>query len=609
MSGPTVTCTELLAPARDLACGRAAIDAGADAVYIGAPRFGARANAGNPLSDIAALVEYAHHFWARVYVTVNTLLYDHELQQATDLIQQLYEMGADAIIIQDVGLLECDLPPIPLIASTQMHNNTPERVAFLEQVGFDRVILARELTLDEIHAIHRHTSIELECFVHGALCVSYSGQCYMSYAIGGRSGNRGECAQPCRRLYSLVDGAGHVIARDRHLLSLKDLSLADELEVLIDAGVRSFKIEGRLKDRAYVTNVVSHYRQRLDQVLASHGLARSSSGSSHSALVPDLAKTYNRGYTVHLLYGRQGSIASLHSPKMVGELLGKVAAVGPRSFHLDTDAELHNGDGLTYFDDTGRLTGTLVTAVDGSEVIPEGMHDIVVGTDIFRNHDHAFLSALESASVERSIAVRFRLQATDRGFSLTATDSDGNQARGEIPWDRTPARRPNAMLNTVDRQLRKTGGTVFACTDVQIDWGTVYFLPFSALNKLRRNTLARLLDERERNRPVRRRRLVHSNVSYPTRQLTYQGNVLNSRAEAFYRRHGVDTIEPAAESGLDLSGCEVMRTRYCLRYELGLCPCQGTEKHPAQPLYLVDDTGHRYRIDFDCASCEMVISI
>ncbi len=607
MNASPVTQTELLAPARDLECGRAAIDAGADAVYMGAPRFGARANAANPLSDIEALATYAHRYWARVYVTVNTLLHDHEIEQATGLIDQLYEVGVDAIIIQDVGLLECRLPPIPLIASTQMHNNTAEKVAFLEQVGFERVILARELTLDEIRAIRRQTSIELECFVHGALCVSYSGQCYMSYAIGGRSGNRGECAQPCRRPYSLVDSSGRVLARDRHLLSLKDLSLADHLAALIDAGIGSFKIEGRLKDRAYVTNVVSYYRQQLDDLLASRGLAGSSSGRSHIDLAPDLGKTFNRGYTTYFLHGRDRQMGALDSPKMVGEPLGQVAAVGPRSFHLDTDAELHNGDGLSFFDRSGTLTGTVVTSVNGTEVFPDQMQHIRVGTTIYRNHDHAFLSALEGARVERRVAVRFRLHTTERGFALTATDEDGNEATGQLDWEKVPARKPDTMLDSVDHQLSKTGGTIFACTGVQVDWEAVYFLPLSALNELRRAALDRLLAERKANRPVRHRHSVRNDVPYPTRHLTYLGNVLNGRAEAFYRRHGVVTIERAAESGLDMSGREVMRTRYCLRYELGLCLREGAGGDPRGALYLVDEAGHGYRLDFDCARCEMVV--
>jgi len=602
-----VTRTELLAPARDLECGRAAIDAGADAVYIGAPRYGARANAGNPLPDIQALVSHAHRYWARVYVTVNTLLFDHELTEATHLIDQLYDIGVDAIIIQDVGLLECELPPIPLIASTQMHNSTPEKVAFLEQVGFERVILARELTLDEIHAIRRRTTIELEFFVHSALCVSYSGQCYMSYAIGGRSGNRGECAQPCRRRYSLVDGSGRALARDRHLLSLKDLSLAHDLAALIDVGVGSFKIEGRLKDRAYVANVVSYYRQRLDEVLASRRIARSSSGQSHIDLTPDPVKTFNRGYTSHFLRGRDRDMGALDSPKMIGEPLGRVTAVGPRSFHLDTHAELHNGDGLSFFDRSGTLTGTVVTSAGGTEVFPDQMQHIRAGMTVYRNHDHAFLSALDSARLERRIAVRFRLHSTDRGFALTATDEDGNQATARLNVEKVLARKPEAMLATINQQLQKTGGTVFACTDVQVECEAVSFLPLSALNQLRRDALDRLLVVRDANRPVRRRPLVPNSVPYPAKQLTYLGNVLNRRAEAFYRRHGVHTIEPAAESGLAMSGLQVMRTRYCLKHQLGLCPHEGTGKPPQEPLYLVDDDGHRYELAFDCSRCEMTV--
>ncbi|HUT19678.1 MAG TPA: U32 family peptidase [Anaerolineae bacterium] len=602
-----MTQTELLAPARDLACGRAAVDAGADAVYIGAPRFGARAKAGNALSDIRALVSHAHRYWARVYVTVNTLLYDHELIEAAHLIHQLYEIGVDAIIIQDVGLLECDLPPIPLIASTQMHNSTPEKVAFLEQVGFERVILARELTLDGIRAIRRQTAIELEFFVHGALCVSYSGQCYMSYAIGGRSGNRGECAQPCRRRYSLVDSSGQALAHDRHLLSLKDLCLAGDLGALIDAGIGSFKIEGRLKDRAYVTNVVSYYRQRLDEVLARRGLARSSSGQSHADFAPHLDKTYNRGYTTYFLHGRDRAIGALDSPKMIGEQLGQVTAVGPHSFHLDTDAKLHNGDGLSFFDRSGRLTGTVVTSVTGAEVFPDQMQSIREGLTVYRNHDHTFLVALDGARVERRIAVRFRLHSTDRGFALTAIDEDKNRATAQLEWGKVPAHKPEAMLDAIDRQLHRTGETIFACTDVQVEWEAVYFLPLSALNQLRRDVLDRLLAVRDTNGPVRRRPLVRNDAPYPARHLTYLGNALNRHAEAFYRRHGVDKIEPAAESGLDMSGRQVMRTRYCLKHQLGLCPRQGTGKQPQEPLYLVDDDGHRYRLGFDCGLCEMTV--
>jgi len=418
--------TELLAPAQNLECGLAAIDAGADAVYIGAARFGARAKAGNSLADIEALAQHAHTYWARVYVTLNTLLYDDELPQAVRLAHQLHDIGVDALIIQDVGLLECDLPPIPLIASTQMHNHTPERVAFLEAVGFRRVILARELSLAQIKAIRQATTIELETFVHGALCVSYSGQCLMSYAIGGRSGNRGECAQPCRRVHSLVDGNGAVIVKDRHLLSLRDFNLSAHLGDLLDAGVTSFKIEGRLKEKTYVVNVVSAYRRALDRELAARDLAKSSSGRSSVDFTPDLNKTFNRGYTTYYLHGRAEPPGSIDTPKMVGEVVGEVVAVDRRSFRLAPGAtELRNGDGLCFFDAEGVLQGTVVNAVNGSTITPNSMEHIRKGTRIYRNHDHVYLRQLEKSQPARTIAVQFTLEESPEGFTLTAEDEDG----------------------------------------------------------------------------------------------------------------------------------------------------------------------------------------
>ena len=392
----------------------AAINCGADAVYLGAVRFGARENAGNSLADIDALTRHAHKYWAKVYVTVNTLLRDDELPQALQLIERLYQTGIDGLIIQDVGLLECDLPPLPLIASTQMHNHSAERVAFLEGVGFQRAILARELSLEEIAEIRRRTSrIELECFIHGSLCVCYSGQCYLSYALGGRSGNRGQCAQPCRLPYSLLDAGGNVLARNRHLLSLRDLNQTDHLRALIASGVSSFKIEGRLKDKAYIMNVVAHYRAHLDALLAGMGLRKSSSGAAVIDFTPDVRKTFNRGYTSYYLHGRSEEVASPDTPKMVGEPIGTVIAVTPRAFTLDVEAPLHNGDGLCFFDTAGELCGTLVNAVQGRLVTPQNMDGIVKGMRIFRNHDHDFLTKLAKARAERQLsrdpdAVRLR---------------------------------------------------------------------------------------------------------------------------------------------------------------------------------------------------------
>ncbi len=604
---------ELLAPAKDLECGRAAIDCGADAVYIGAPRFGARARAGNTLDDLRLLAEHAHTYWARVYVTVNTLLHDDELPQAVELIHELYRAGVDAIIIQDVGLLECELPPIPLIASTQMHNHTPERVAFLEQVGIRRAILARELSLDQIRAIRARTSIELESFVHGALCVGYSGQCYLSYAIGGRSGNRGECAQPCRRRYSLVDRDGRTLVEGRYLLSLRDLNLTAHLGNLLDAGVNSFKIEGRLKDRAYVANVVSWYRRELDRELAARGWARSSSGHSEAGFDPDVTKTFNRGYTTYFVEGRGEPPGALDSPKMVGEPIGTVAEVHGGSFMIDTPAALNSGDGLCWLDAQHELAGTLVNSVQPGgratrlRVTPEKMAGIRPGLALYRNHDHAFLRQVERSRPARRIAVQMRLAAGPAGFLLAVEDEDGNRAGSEIAAERVPALKPSQAEETARKQLASMGDTPFECSGVVLDWDRPYFLPVSALNTLRREALGRLAAVRAARRPVQRGEIVRSQAPFPETALTFRGNVLNRHAAAFYRRHGVQEIAPAAEAGLDLAGQAVMRTRYCLKHQLGYCDGTRQASSLREPLYLVDEDGHRYRLRFDCARCEMEV--
>lgn len=612
-----MTQVELLAPARDLEGGIAAIDSGADAVYIGAPRFGARAQAGNSLDDVARLIEHAHTYWARVYVTVNTLLYDDELPDAVALIRHLDDMGADAVIIQDMGLLECDLPPLPLIASTQMHNHTPERIAFLEQIGIRRAILARELSLEQIRAIRARTCIELETFVHGALCVGYSGQCYLSYAVGGRSGNRGECAQPCRRRYSLVDGDGRTLVANRYLLSLRDLNLTAHLGDLLDAGVTSYKIEGRLKDRAYVANVVSWYRRHLDRVLAARagaGYARSSSGSSTIDFQPDVAKTFNRGFTTYFVRGRGEPPGAPDSPKMIGESVGTVTAIRGQSFGLRTHAVLNRGDGLCWFDAEHELCGTLVNEVRPAPdapgvqlVTPEKMAGIAPGRQIYRNQDHAFLRQVEHSRPSRKIAVRFRLEASAAGLHLQAQDEDGNTAAGTLAAHLSPALKPDQAEQTARKQLARSGDTPFACAGLELAWDQPYFVPVAALNALRRETLARLGAARAANRPRLRGQIIRNSAPYPEAALTFRGNALNRQAVAFYRRHGVTDIAPAAESGLDLHGQVVMRSRYCIKHQLGYCTGARRPSPLHEPLYLVDDDGHRYRLRFDCAACEMEI--
>lgn len=591
---------ELLAPAKDLVCGKAAIDCGADAVYIGAPQFGARENAANSLDDIAELVAYTHKFWARVYVTLNILLHDDEIPLAVQMAYDLHALGIDGLIIQDTGFLECDLPPIPLIASTQINNTTPERVAFLEKVGISRAILARELSIDQIRAIREQTSLELECFIHGSLCVCYSGQCYLSYALGGRSGNRGQCAQPCRKPYDLLDADGETLIHNSHLLSLKDLNLSDHLSELIQAGVSSFKIEGRLKDQAYVSNVVAFYRVRLDEAIREAGLKRSSSGTSDPGFMPDLNKTFNREYTTHFLHGAGEMVGRPSTPKMVGKEVGRVISSGERFVKIDSAIELHPGDGICFFDRNGELRGTVVNEVRGALIAPDKPKGIEPGMVIYRNHDHEFLTRLKKATPRRLIDVRLTLIETTDGLELIAVDEGNNTAKFALQSEKIAAEKPEQAIDNIRKQLAKTGGTDFACLEVSIDLQQALFVPISNLNSLRRGVLEELELVRENNRPKQTRQPVRNNFPYPVQRLTYEGNVLNSLAEAFYKRHGVTEIEPAAESGLDLHGRRVMTTKYCLRRQFGTCGKN-------DPLTLTDAEGHRLELRFDCKQCVMEV--
>ncbi len=595
-----------MAPAKDAAIGRAAILCGADAVYIGAEQFSARQAAGNSLDAIRELIDFAQPYYARVYVALNTILFDNELALAEKMVQQFYEIGVDALIIQDAGLLELDLPPIPLIASTQMHNSTPQKVRFWQEVGLSRVILARELTLEQIRQIRKETSIELECFIHGALCVSASGQCYMSYALGSRSGNRGQCAQPCRRLYSLKDRRGQVLAKDRYLLSLKDLCLADHLEDLIDAGVTSFKIEGRLKDLPYVADTVAFYRRRLDAILAKRNLARASSGRTHLPFEPNLSKTFNRGFTDYGLTGHPTDIASMDTPKSVGELVGTVAKLGVKSFTLDTDTPLHNADGLCFFDRQKNLCGTVVNRVDGRTIWPDKMQDIRVGQSIYRNYDHQFTQEVTSRCAERKIGVTMSLKESPAGLTLCGVDEDGNEATVDIPGAKQPAAKEDTARQTIESQLKKLGNTIFECTSVELPTDRVYFLPVSQLNQARRELVERLRAARLAHRSRRTGGVQRNDIPYLDKHLTYTGNVLNDKARQFYRRHGVETIEPAAEASVNMSGRLVMTTKHCLRRELGLCPRAGA-KTTAEPLVLEDENGQQFELHFTCNNCGMKI--
>jgi 23S rRNA 5-hydroxycytidine C2501 synthase len=543
-----------------------------------------------------------------VYVTVNTLLHDNELAEAEKLTNQLYEAGADALIIQDAGLLELELPPLPLFASTQMHNHTPERVAFLEKVGFQRAILARELTLEQIREIRAKTTIELETFIHGALCVSYSGQCYLSYAIGGRSGNRGQCAQPCRRPYALVGRDGQKVVANRYLLSLHDLNLSASLAELVDAGVCSFKIEGRLKDKDYVMNVVGHYRRQLDEVLNARGLRAAASGKVHLDFEPDPNKTFNRGYSSYFLHGRSPDIAAPDSPKSLGEPLGEVVSVGKYSFLLEATAPaLHPADGLCFYDEQKELIGTIVNKVDGRANYPASLAGLKPGVLVYRNHDQSFSEQLRKSRAARKIQLSFTLEPAPGGLRLAGVDEDGNRADFSQELALEPAQQVEKARDTILRQLHKLGETDFECTHASIALDPLPFIPVAALNALRRGAVDLLILERERNRSHPEGGAVVNRAPFPEKRLAFTGNVLNGMAEQFYRRHGVETIEPAAESGLDLTGRVVMTTKHCLRYQLNACPRQTNPVKLPEPLKLIDEQGIEYPLRFDCKACVMEV--
>lgn len=600
---------ELLAPAKNLACGLAAVDHGADAVYIGAPRFGARAAAGNSTDDIARLVEYAHIYNVRVYVTVNTILRDEELKDTEQLIGELWRMNVDALIVQDMGILRLDIPPIPLHASTQMDNRTPEKVRFLADEGFRQVVLARELSLHEIRRIHDACpQMPLEVFVHGALCVSYSGQCYASQACFGRSANRGECAQFCRLPFTLTDADGRVVVRDKHLLSLKDLNQSDRLEQLLDAGVSSLKIEGRLKDEAYVKNVTAAYRRKLDDILARRTeYVRASSGTCRYSFVPQLDKSFSRGFTHYFLEGRGEKVASFDTPKSLGEEMGKLKEQRGGWLSVAGVKPFHNGDGVCFIDGQGRLQGFRINRVEGNRLYPAGeVPRIKPHTTLFRNFDQDFERLLARKSAERKIRLHWTLSETDTGFALAAEDEDGCRAVLSFAYPKETARTPQAAhLRT---QLSKLGNTPFeADGEPELRLTGEWFVPASVVADWRRLAVDRLLSVR---RATYRREIA---VRHPGKQpfmqttLTYLGNVMNAEARRFYLDHGVRQVAPAYEAQA-VRGAVLMFCRHCLRYSMGWCPVHQKGNSPyREPYYLQASDGKRFRLSFDCKNCQMKV--
>ena len=599
---------ELLAPAKNLECGMAAIDHGADAVYIGAPKFGARAAAVNSLEDIAALVEYAHLYNVRIYVTVNTILKDEELKETEEMIRALYRVGVDALIVQDMGIAGLELPPIPLHASTQMDNRTAEKVRFLADAGFRQVVLARELSLREIGKIHEACpDVPLEIFVHGALCVSYSGQCYVSQACFGRSANRGECAQFCRLPFSLVDSNDRVIAKDKHLLSLKDLNQSEELEALLDAGASSFKIEGRLKDVSYVKNVTAAYRQKLDAILARRKeYVRASSGSCRYAFKPQLDKSFSRGFTHYFLHGRARDVFSFDTPKSLGEEMGTMKEARGNYLTVAGLKSFNNGDGVCYIDEQGKLQGFRINRVEGNKLYPQEMPRIKPRTVLYRNFDQEFEKILARRSSERKMAVAIRLADTAFGFALTLTDEDDNRVTLSLPRAKEPARTPQE--ENLKTQLAKLGNTPFEAERVDIDFTENWFLPASVLADFRRQAIEKLIAARRINYRRELAVLRPTTHAFPQTTLTYLGNVMNARAASFYAGHGVASIAPAFEQ-TPVEKAVLMFCKHCLRYSIGWCPVHQRERSPyREPYYLVSTDGKRFRLEFDCRNCQMKVS-
>lgn len=619
---------ELLSPARDADIGIEAVNHGADAVYIGGPSFGARASADNPVSEIERLVRHAHRFHARVFVTLNTILRDDELEPARRLVHQLWNAGVDALIIQDMGLLELDLPPIELHASTQCDIRTPEKARFLQDVGLSQLVLARELTLQQIAAVRAATDparSAIEFFIHGALCVAYSGQCYISEAHTGRSANRGDCSQACRLPYQVLDAQGRFVAHDKHVLSMKDNNQSANLGALIDAGVRSFKIEGRYKDMGYVKNITAHYRCLLDDVLeARPELARASDGRCRYSFTPDPNQNFNRAFTDYFVNGRRDDIGAFDTPKNAGQPIGWVTRATADFFEFEADdpaLTLHNGDGLCYFDQQQELVGAQINRAEPTgapghwRAWPKdpmsSLRDLRRGTRIHRNRDMAWVRALEKKSAERRIGVWMRLSESPSGLALQLTDEAGHEGRATLDIAHQRPREGARATEVLHAQLARLGDTIFEPLDITIDLPRAWFVPASQLNRLRREAVAALEAAREATRERGQRApAVEPPVPYPEDTLSYLANVYNHKARDFYARHGVKLIAAAFESHEEDGEVSLMITKHCVRYSLSLCPkqakgvtgVQGTVR--AEPLTL-QHGNERLTLRFDCKPCEM----
>lgn len=602
---------ELLAPAKNLECGIAAINHGADAVYVGAPAFSARVSASNSISDIEQLCNYAHQYHAHVHVALNTILKNEELEMARKLIFQLYNAGIDALIIQDMGILELDIPPIAIHASTQTDNRTIERVQFWEKLGLQRVILARELSLEQIRTIREATTIDLECFVHGALCVSYSGQCYMSQACVKRSANRGECAQFCRLPYTLTDADGTIIKKDSHLLSLKDMNRSNSLSELLDAGITSFKIEGRLKNIDYVKNITAFYRQKIDRILENNtNFERSSSGKTTFSFSPNPVKTFTRGATEYFLHERENILVQPDTSKSIGEPIGIIKKIESNGFLIDSASILHNGDGLSYLNSIGNLQGFRINKVEGNRIFTlEKIAELREGMMLYRNFDTQYLQQLEGNSSTRKISVSFKFSETPNGFLLTAVDEDNVHTQLNIDAAKEISQKGAVAHEMLKQNLSKMGNTIFEVKDIDIETTQAYFFPSSVINGWRREITEKLMAARLQAHPRPKGNLqLNKDVIFPMnaqKELTYTANIMNKKADDFYHQHGAMKTAPAFEI-TQPTGAIVMTCKHCIKYALGHCTKnpQKTEKPWKEPLYLQHGQ-FVFQLAFDCAKCEM----
>ena len=588
---------ELLAPAKNLEVGMAAIAYGADAVYIGAPKFGARAAAGNSIDEIKELVAYAHRYYARVYVTLNTILSDEELVEVEALIHELYAIGVDALIVQDMGILELDLPPIALHASTQCDNRSVEKVQFLEHAGFDQIVLARELSLKQIQDICNQSNSLIECFVHGALCVCYSGQCYMSQARNARSANRGNCAQLCRMSYDLKDNDGNVLLKDKHVLSLKDFDASEYLREMIQAGVYSFKIEGRLKDADYVKNITAYYRELLDRLIGEMGLSASSSGKMSYQFTPNPKKSFYRGSTSYFLADRDKEMFSFDTPKSMGEPVGAVRDVWRNAFSMDSHVVFENGDGLCGLNKRGEFIGFRVNKVEDGRLFPYKPVELYKGMQLYRNADVAFEKLLAGKAAERKVLVSIIMSETTNGFELKMIDDMAHEAEVKVEYSKEESKQPERMKQQLESQLAKLGDSIYKLESLELNLSDYWFIPVSVLNGWRRD----LVEEMDKIRAVSYHVATteHNKSSHPyfKDSIDYRGNVSNSKAEQFYREHGVETISRAFELKSE-DGAELMRTKYCLRNALKQCPKENKTIGKATD-WILEQKEWKYKVCFD----------